>query len=204
MAEYVIGSPNGRRRIGILPSAFNPPTIAHLALASAAEQQAQLDQVVFALPRTLPHKSFVGASLEQRTQMLQAVVDGDNSRAVAVTRGGLFIEIAREFKEAAENDAEVFLICGRDAAERIVNWDYGSGPSFEQQLEEFALIVGNRAGSFAAQAHHSTRTIPVALPLEMDHVSSETLRARRQDNEDWQHLTDPGVARLIEAWSLYR
>lgn len=204
MAEYVIGSPIGRRRIGVLPSAFNPPTIAHLALAAAAAQHAQLDQVVYALPRRLPHKSFIGASLEQRTQMLRAVVKDDPSRATALTRGGLFIEIAREFKDVAENDAEIFLICGRDAAERIVSWDYGTGPSFGRQLDEFTLVVGDREGTFVAEAQHRTRTMPVALPLEMDSVSSETLRAQLKNNDDWQHLTDPGVARLIQDWGLYR
>src|SRR5690606_14778229 len=111
----------------------NPLTIAHFALADAAQQAAGLDQVVFALPQDLPHKTFDGASRTQRIEMLQAAVTGQPARGVVLTDGGLFVEIARELRGLHPPHAEIFLICGKDAALRIAAWDYGAGPSFADQ-----------------------------------------------------------------------
>ncbi len=204
MAEYVIGSPGDALRVGVLPSAFNPPTIAHFALADAAQQFAELDQVVFALPGDLPHKSFVGASRGQRIEMLKAAVTRQPGRGVALTDGGLFVEIARELKALHRPGAEIFLICGKDAAQRIAAWDYGAGPTFEDQLEEFTLLVGNREGRYIPDPCWGERVQAMRLPDELDAVSSANLRQRRRRNEDWQSLTVPAVAKLIEQWNLYR
>lgn len=204
MAEYVTGSPAGVLRAGVLPSAFNPPTVAHLALADAAQKSAGLDLVVFALPSDLPHKSFEGASRPQRIEMLQAAAAGQPARGVVLTDGGLFVEIARELKALHPTGAEIFLICGRDAAQRIAAWDYGAGPSFEDQLQEFSLLVGDREGRYIPDARWGDRVQAVCLPPELDWVSSANLRQRRRRNEDWRSLTVPAVARLIEQWDLYR
>jgi nicotinate-nucleotide adenylyltransferase len=204
LAEYVIGSPGDALRIGVLPSAFNPPTIAHLALASAAERHAQLDKVVFALPRELPHKSFEGASPEQRIEMLKAALADQPARGVVLTDGGLFIEIARELRDLHRPGAEIFLICGNDAAQRIAAWDYGSGPAFEDQLQEFTLLVGDREGRYVPDTRWGGRVQAMSLPDELDAVSSARLRQQRRRNEDWQALTVPAVAKLIEGWNLYR
>ncbi|MDA0207029.1 MAG: hypothetical protein O3A53_00375 [Acidobacteria bacterium] len=204
MAEYVIGSPGDALRIGVLPSAFNPPTIAHLALASAAERHARLDQVVFALPRELPHKSFEGASPKQRIDMLRAALEGQPGRAAVLTDGGLFIEISRELRNLHRPGAEIFLVCGKDAAQRIAAWDYGGGPSFADQLQEFTLLVGDREGRYLPDSRWGERVQALFLPDELAAVSSAKLRQRRRRNEDWQALTVPAVARLIEQWNLYR
>ena len=203
MAEYVTGSPDGALRVGVLPSAFNPPTVAHLALADAAQQAAGLDLVVFALPSDLPHKSFEGASHAQRIEMLQAAVAGQPARGVVLTEGGLFVEIARELKALHPHGSEVCVICGKDAAERIAAWDYGAGPCFEDQLAEFTLFVGDREGPYLPDPRWSKRIQAVGLPAELDSVSSAELRRRRRSHEDWQALTVPAVARLIEEWDLY-
>jgi len=204
LADYLIGTPSARRRIGILPSAFNPPTIAHLALAAAAEQSAQLDQVVFALPRNLPHKSFAGASLDQRIEMVQAAIKAKPARAAALTTGGLFIDIAREFRQLCEPITEIFLVCGKDAAERFARWDYGTGASLDEQLEEFTLLVGDRFGRYEPPTVQHDRILLVPLPLDMSRVSSQALRALRAQDEDWRPLTVDGVAQLIEEWALYQ
>lgn len=204
MAEYVIGSPGDALRVGVLPSAFNPPTIAHLALADAAQRFADLDEVAFALPRDLPHKSFEGASRDQRIEMLKAAVEGQPTHGVVLTDGGLFVEIARELKSLHRSGAEIFLICGNDAAQRIAAWDYGAGPKFADQLAEFTLLVGDREGRYRPDTAWDKRIQAVHLPAEFDAVSSANLRRRRQRNEHWQTLTVPAVAQLIEDWDLYR
>ncbi len=203
MAEYVTGIPAGALRLGVLPSAFNPPTIAHLALADAAQRATGLDQVVFALPSDLPHKSFEGASRSQRIEMIHAAAADRPARGVVLTSGGLFVEIARELKELHSPATEIFLLCGKDAAQRIAAWDYGTGISFDDQLEEFTLLVGDRAGRYIPDPRWRERVQAINLPEELDSVSSASLRQRRRRNENWQALTVPAVARLIEQWGLY-
>ena len=100
--------------------------------------------------------------------------------------------------------AEIFLICGKDAAQRVAAWDYGGGPSFEDQLQEFSLLVGDREGRYLPEARWGERVQAVFLPDEWDAVSSASLRERRLANEDWRALTVPAVAKLIEQWNLYR
>src|SRR5438105_1593079 len=89
MIEFFRRAPVLPRRLGILPGTFNPPTRAHLALARAAE--AQVDEVLFVLPREFPHKAYEGASFEERIEMLRLAVDGEPRFSIASTDAGLFI-----------------------------------------------------------------------------------------------------------------
>lgn len=111
------------RRLAVFPGTFNPPTKAHLALAEAALRE--VDEVLFVLPRRLPHKEYAKPGFDDRLHMLIEAV-GENSRfSVGVSEGGLFIEIARECRVQYPPATALWFLCGRDAAERIVTWDYG-------------------------------------------------------------------------------
>ena len=90
------------------------------------------------LPRVYPHKKVEGASLEQRVEMLRLCA---GQYRVERTQGGLFIEIARELR-LLEPEAEFLFVCGRDAAERILYWDYGEPDFAERMLQEFGLLAG--------------------------------------------------------------
>src|SRR4051795_527731 len=85
-------------RLGILPGAFNPVTIAHLALARASLRD--VDEVVFILPRVFPHKTYSGAAFDDRVEMLRAATSGESTFSIATADGGLFLEIAAECREA--------------------------------------------------------------------------------------------------------
>lgn len=150
------------RTLGVFPGTFNPPTRAHVALARAA--LGRVGEVVFVLPRAFPHKPYEGASFDERVRMLEAALDGEPRFSVAATEGGLFLEIARECRAAYGPDVELFFLCGRDAAERAVNWDYGSRDAFREQLREYRLLVAPRQGEYAPPAAMEER-IDV-LPVE--------------------------------------
>ncbi len=197
MARYLVGSPLRTGRLGILPAAFNPPTKAHLALADEAADFADLDQVAFTLPEKLPHKAFEGATFDQRVAMLEAAVAERPDRAVAVAEGGLFIEIAREVRELCGPAVEIFLICGSDAADRIVRWDYGAGPTFTEQLREFSMLVGSRGGRYDVPNECRGGIQTFDLPADYAAVSSTAARARALS------LLPRKVAELIERWGLY-
>ena len=59
------------RRVALLPAAWNPPTLAHLAIAQAALDFA--DEVLLVLPRVLPHKRFERVKL-YRSSLIAAKI----------------------------------------------------------------------------------------------------------------------------------
>jgi len=184
------------RRLGILAGAFNPPTRAHLALAQAARQR--VDEVLFALPRAFPHKAYHDAGLEQRLRMLDAALAGESHYSIAVTDGGLFIEIARECRAAYPPGVELYFICGRDAAERIVNWDYGRPGAIEEQLSEYQLLVAPRRGVWEPPAALRHRIHPLALPPDCDQISATEVRERIRQGRPWRQMVPESIVRLVE------
>lgn len=182
------------RSLGILPGAFNPLTCAHLALARAA--LACCDMVVLAVPKAYPHKPIEGASLADRLAMLEAA---DRFYGIAVSEGGLFRELAAEARELfAPAEPAIHLICGRDAAERILGWDYGPGASVEAMLESFSLLVAARQGEFRPPDPLATKVRSLELPGDFDDVSSTAVRERIARGEPWRHLVPEAIQAIVE------
>jgi nicotinate-nucleotide adenylyltransferase len=190
-------------RLGIFPGAFHPVTRAHLAVARAARDQHRLDQVAFLLPRNFPHKEYEGTTLEQRVALLEAATGGDPMLAIASSQGGLFLEIAREFRAACGGVVEIHLLCGRDAAERIVHWDYRDEIPFGRQLEEFQMLVASREGEYSVPAAYASRIHPILMPPAYNEVSSSAVRQAIGQGRDWEHLVPENVARRIREKKLY-
>jgi nicotinate-nucleotide adenylyltransferase len=174
-----------KKRIGVLAGAFNPVTRAHLALAEAAGKI--VDEVVCVVPRVYPHKHFHGAALEDRIEMLKLA--GGRYR-VETAEGGLFIDIARELRQP---DTEFCFICGRDAAERVIDWDYGEAGAIEKILTEFSLLVAERGGTYEAPAHIKHRVHRLELDEDFNDVSSTEVRRRIAAREPWEHLVPEAI-----------
>ena len=183
------------RRLAVLPGTFNPPTRAHLALARAA--LASADEVLFVLPRVFPHKVYAGASFEDRVRMLAAAIEDEPRFSIASSEGGLFIEIARQCREAYGPDVEVLIVCGRDAAERAVNWDYGPHGSFRDQLSEYGLLVAPREGSYQPPAEFEDRIQELAAVEGCDEVSATDVRERIRRGEPWEHLVPLPIVEMV-------
>lgn len=183
------------RRVGIIAGAFNPVTRAHIALADAA--RAHVDEVVFTIPRTFPHKQFEGAGLEQRIEMLSRAAN----HRVAITEGGLYIDMAREVRQSCGEQCEMFVICGRDAADRMCTWEYESPDALTRMFEEFQLLVANRQGVYVPPAGLQSRVHSLELPLDFDDVSSSEVRRRIAAREPWEHLVPPSIVNLV--WEVY-
>ncbi len=189
-------APGRPAALGVLPGTFNPPTRAHLALARAA--LARVDEVLFILPRCFPHKSYEGASFEDRLRMLQTALQDLPRSSLAVSDGGLFIEIARECRAAYPPGVELFFVCGRDAAERIVNWDYGRPGAIREQLREYQLLVAPRGDVWQPPAELADRIHPLELGEDYHHVSATEVRERIRSGRPWRHLVPESIAELVE------
>lgn len=188
------------KRLGILPGSFNPPTRAHLALAEAA--LAEVDEVVLVLPGAFPHKNFDGASFAQRAAMLRALPDCCPRLSAATSEGGLFVDIAQECRAAYGLGIQMSFVCGRDAAERIVNWDYGKPNAINQMLEIFQLLVAGRDGSYEPPAplRRHIRSLPLAATF--DGISASDVRRRIREGMDWQHLVPEAIVPIVR--QIYR
>ena len=192
--EFLHRARPGAGSLALLPGAWNPPTRAHLAMARAALDWAE--DAVLVLPRAFPHKEFEGPDQRRRAEWLESCARAEGLSA-AVTEGGLFIDMARECRDAT-GAGRVFLVCGRDAAERIVAWDYGPEDAFGRQLEEFELLVAPRGGPYDPPPALAARIQPLALCEGWQDVSSTAVRELIRRGEPWTHLTPECIARLMD------
>lgn len=179
------------KKIGVLSGAFNPVTRAHLALVGAALEK--VDEVICVVPRAYPHKQFHGASLEDRLEMLHRA--GGHYR-VQVVEGGLLIDIARELKRTHPG-AEFFFITGRDAAERVVAWDYGEPGAIHRIFEELHLLVASRQGAYDPPDDLRHRIHALELQESFDQVSSTEVRRRMAAGEPWEHLVPGAIVEIV-------
>ncbi|MEO8658676.1 MAG: adenylyltransferase/cytidyltransferase family protein [Bryobacteraceae bacterium] len=184
-------------RLAVFPGTYNPPTQAHLALAEAALQATE--EVLFVLPRTFPHKPYSGASMEQRLDLLLQATSEQPLFSIGTSEGGLFIDIARECREHYPAGTELLFLCGRDAAERVVTWDYGDPQALPLMLNEFRLLVARRGSEYEPPPDVAERVVPLILELDWDEVSATTVRDRIAAGADWQHLVPSSIVAKVQA-----
>jgi len=186
--------------LGVLPAAFNPPTLAHLALARAA--LTATDQVLFVLPREFPHKLYEGATFHQRLEMLLATAQAEPRYSVAASAHGLFADIAGECHATYGQDVRLLFICGRDAAERIVTWDYGEPDAFRRMITRFELLVAPREGHYQPPPDIRHRVTILQPTEDISLISASEVRDRLRRGEPWEHLVPPEIIPLVR--SIYR
>jgi nicotinate-nucleotide adenylyltransferase len=203
MLNFHQGGPLRRGRLGIYPGAFSPLTNAHVALARAARSQYALGQIAYVLPTEFPHKDYSEAPFGARLGMLRSALPEEPGSAICSADRGLFIEIYQELRPACGPDVEIYFLCGRDAAERIVNWDYGSGIPFKRQIESFQLLAASRGGDYTPAADLRGRIHSIELAKDYDGVSSTAVRKAIESGRDWRGMVPRGVAEWIERERLY-
>jgi cytidyltransferase-like protein len=195
--EFIRRSAPGRT-VALFPGTFNPPTVAHQALLEAV--LAIVEECVVVLPRSLPHKTFDGgASLEQRLAMLERL-DTRRAYSIAVAEQGLFVDMSEEFRRnAASAIAELYIVTGRDAAERMLTWDYGGSATVDQMFERFHLLVAARRGEFTPPAEYRHRVHSLDIDPAHDTISSTLVRDHiRRGSTEWRKFVPADVAPLAE------
>ena len=130
--------------------------------------------------------------------MLQTAIDDELRFSIAATEKGLFIEIARECRESYGPGTEFYFLCGRDAAERIVNWDYGRASAFREQLKEYQLLVAPRHGAYEPPPEMRSRIHPLAMPADYDDCSATEVRTRVRDGKPWEYLVPERIVPVVQ------
>lgn len=85
----------GRPRVGVYPGTFNPPTIAHLAIAQAAQEQGGLDVVELVVSvESLGKEARALPCAAARHRVLQAIADNRSWLTARIAAAQLVAEIA--------------------------------------------------------------------------------------------------------------
>ena len=168
-----------------------------------------LHEVLFLLPEVPPHKTIFGASLEQRLEMMQLAVEERPYATVGLSTHGLFLDMYQGLLGVYPPHTDVFFLTGRDAAERILTWQYDdAAAALRQMFTAFQLIVCDRDGPFHLPddpllVPYRHRIHCCTLPPGFNHVSATEVRQRCLQRSPLDNLVPPGVARYIGEHKLY-
>lgn len=89
---------NAGVRLAAFPGSFNPPTVAHLDIASATREQCGVERVDLVLSRVAIGKEAVlRPTVDERAEVLRAVAASRPWLAVVVTEARLVVDIARGY-----------------------------------------------------------------------------------------------------------
>jgi nicotinate-nucleotide adenylyltransferase len=192
--------------IALFGGSFNPPHVAHLAVAEAAAEDAGLARVLWMPAATPPHKQgdMAVVSAAHRLAMTRLAVEGNARFAVfdaEVRRGGVSYTVDTLRALRAEHPgADLVLLLGGDSlADFAATWREP-----EAILELAQLVVYRRPGfsEAAVPPWVLARTAFVAAPL-LD-LSGTALRARLATGRTVRYLVPDAVCGYIEAHGLYR
>lgn len=181
----------GRARIGCYPGSFDPPTVAHLAVAEAAAHVGGLDRVDLVVSRRALGKEAPAApAFEDRVTLLGEVAAAHPWLGVVVTEARLLSEVASGY------DA---VVMGADKWRQIheLRWYEGSVAARDQALAKLphALVAPRDADDLVDLGDLGAVTI---LPIDPDHrqVSSTAIRTAASNDHPW--LARPTSATLGE------
>jgi nicotinate-nucleotide adenylyltransferase len=197
-------------RLGVLGGAYNPITRAHLLLARYSKEQCKLDEIIFVLPKILPNKPLLGASVEQRLEMMRLGITGIPYISLGVCSHGLFLDICTGLQQIYPQKPEIFFVTGRDAAERILTWPYDDpAEALAKMFAGFQLLVFQRQGDLDLPENplvqkHINRIHTLEMEENLDKVSSTEVRQRMSEGRSIAELVPREVAVFIQEHSLYR
>ena len=172
----------------VLPSAFNPPTRAHLRLLDLAEAVAGVEGGAALLTTRNVAKGIEGAALEDRIGMLLATRASRPGLAVLAANQARIVDQAAALR-ATWPEATFDFVLGHDTLVRLFDQRYYGG-SMETELDPFferhRVIAANRGevtieemGDWVAEraGRYADRIVTVALDQEHGGMASSDARA---------------------------
>ena len=206
-------------RLGVFGGAFDPPHLAHAALATAAVAQLALDALRIFPTGNAWHKQQGLTAGHHRLAMAHLAFDGLRQSVVddrELRRAGptYTIDTLRELK-AEHPAAQLFLIMGEDQAGALTQWREWQAilriavicVAARPQRTEQAAGSGARPRSsaqaeFGAHFPPEAELRPIHLPAMPE--SATEVRERLAAGQGIAHLVSDGVARYIEQHHLYQ
>ncbi|WP_349291386.1 nicotinate-nucleotide adenylyltransferase [Caenimonas sedimenti] len=192
-------------RVGLFGGAFDPPHVAHVALAEAAVRQFQLD-VLYVVPTGRAwHKARNLTGAEHRLTMAQlafkpvtrAVVD---EREILRPGPTYTIDTLRELARDLPG-ARLHLLMGEDQAASFTAWREW------EDIARLAELCVARRGAQETDGVAALRALPGArvhdLQLPRMGESATDIRTKLAAGQDITRLVPAGVASYIERHRLY-
>jgi nicotinate-nucleotide adenylyltransferase len=187
-------------RVGVFGGTFDPPHDAHVALARAALESLDLDEVRW-IPAGQPwQKTRAITPAVHREAMVRLAIEGEPRFVLDRT------ELEREGPSymldtvrALRGRGDLFLVIGADQYAQLHTWR-----GWKELLGLVTLAVANRPGAATTVHADVQRTPHRAVPLPLLDISATDIRARAARGQSLDGLVPPAVARYIESHALYR
>lgn len=194
-------------RIGILGGTFDPPHNGHLAVAHAAIEQLELDEVIFLPANKNPLKSRkVGTSAKHRLGMVEALIRNEPKMAVSdmeITRGGVSYTVDTLGELHMAQPADYWFLMGADSLRGLVDW---RNPQRILRLARLGVAVRppmNEQDVMNRTPEEFRDRVDVINMSPVD-ISSTDIRdriSRRQNVSPWMPLD---VQKYISTYQLYK
>jgi nicotinic acid mononucleotide adenylyltransferase len=178
-------------RVGAYPGTFNPPTVAHLAIAEAAWRQGDLDRVELVLSRSPLGKDPAVPSFEHRLQVLDAVAASRPWLAVTVTDKRLIADVAAGYDAVIVGTDKWIQVC--DPA-----WYGGSFLARDAALDRLPHVLLVERPGYQSIRPDPDRGLILIVDQEHAEVSSSRVRAGRRD---WMAPEAAAFDEATGAWS---
>jgi nicotinate-nucleotide adenylyltransferase len=190
------------RRIGVFGGTFDPPHVAHLALAEWARVALRLDCVIFMPAARPPHKRHLRiTSADDRVAMTRAAVRGNPVFRVSTLevrrRGPSYtVDTVRALRRMHPG-ASFYLLIGEDSLREFHTWHEP-----DEILKLARLAVAGRPGARGRGGPAEGRRV-VMLRNPVLQLSSSEIRARVRSGKSVRYLVPDAVVRHIEKRGLY-
>ena len=192
------------RRVGMFGGAFDPPHLAHVALARAAVEQLRLDELRIVPTGDAWHKATQLSAAADRLAMVHIAFAGVPRAFIderELQRAGrtYTVDTLRELQRE-QPDAELFLVMGEDQSAALTRWH-----EWQSVLALAVICFAERAagaGEIRSELPPQARSQPLLLPPMPE--SATEVRALVRRGAEFDHLVAPDVARYIDRHCLYR
>jgi len=194
-------------RIGILGGTFDPPHSGHLALAEAALEQLELDEVLFIPTNRNPlKKARTGMAAKHRIAMVDRLIKGKPQMAytdMEITRGGASFSVDTISELQMVRQADYWFIMGADALRGLPEWK-----SPQRLMRMCRLAVAVRPPLIVADVlvklpEEYKGKVDVIKMSALD-ISSSELRDRLHTGQSVASWISPEIQQYIETHKLYR
>ncbi len=192
-----------RRRIGLFGGTFDPPQLAHLALARRALDALALDELRW-IPTGRPwQKARSVTSAAHREAMVRLTIRGEPrfvlERCELQHSGpSVTLDTVRELQQR-DGPAVWIWIMGSDQYANLHTWR-----GWRELLQRVTLAVAERPGVAVAVDPEVAAHPHTMVPLPPMPISATDIRARVQRGESISGLVTDSVASYIDQHHLYR
>lgn len=197
-------------RVGVFGGTFDPPHMAHLALAEEALHQLNLSQVLWMITPNPPHKRGVEITpFVIRLEMLKEALKDYARFEISTLEAELpppqyAVETVRLLREKLP-DSELFYLMGEDSLRDLPLW---------HQPAKLVSLLDGIGVLKRPEVVLDWEILETSLPglrekvfffnAPLLQIASHEIRQRISSGQPYRYMVPEGVARIIEQYHLYQ